>query len=97
MKKNLLLAVLIGTPLALAVIMALLLDYKNPQLASDIYITGLLGILAVAYLYSDKDLRKGLQEDGKLPRKTVIRIIASAVLIIVAYLAWHFIKEATRL
>lgn len=90
------LAIIIGVPLGTLIILLMILE-PNSQLAIDVYLCALLGIAAVGSLFANKDLRESLQKDGKLPRKAVLKAAFTALAAIAIYLAWHFIKEATRL
>ena len=90
------LALIIGIPLGTLITLLIILE-PNGQLAFGVYICALLGIVAVGYLFANKEIRESLQENGKLPRKAVLKVIFVTLAIIAVYLAWHFIKEATRL
>lgn len=90
------LAIIIGVPLGTLIILLMILE-PNSQLAFDVYLCALLGICAVGYLFTNKDIRESLQKDGKLPRKVVLKVVFTTLAAIAIYLAWHFIKEATRL
>lgn len=90
------LAIIIGMPLGMLIVLLIILE-PNSRLAVDVYLCALLGIAAVGSLFANKDLRESLQENGKLPRKVVLKVIFVTLAIIAIYLAWHFIKEATRL
>ena len=90
------LAIIIGVPLGMLIILLMILE-PNSQLAIDVYLCALLGIAAVGSLFANKDIRESLQENGKLPRKVVLKVIFVTLAIIAIYLAWRFIKEATRI
>ena len=90
------LAIIIGAPLGMLIVLLLILE-PNSQLAVDVYLCALLGIAAVGSLLANKDIRESLQKDGKLPRKVVLKVAFTALAAIAIYLAWHFIKKATRL
>lgn len=78
-------------------IVLLLILEPNSQLAVDVYLCALLGITAVGYLFTNKDIRESLQKDGKLPKKVVLKVVFTTLAAIAIYIAWHFIKKATRL
>ena len=90
------LALIIGIPLGTLITLLIILE-PNGQLAFGVYICALLGICAVGYLFTNKDIRDSLQKDGKLPRKVVLKVTFTTLAAIAIYLAWHFIKEATRI
>ena len=90
------LAIVIGVPLGTLIILLMILE-PNSQIAFGVYVCALLGICAVGYLFTNKDIRDSLQKDGKLPRKVVLKVAFTALAAIAIYLAWHFIKKATRL
>jgi len=90
------LALIIGMPLGMLITLLIILE-PNGQLAFGAYLCALLGIAAVGYLFTNKDIRESLQKDGKLPRKVVLKVVFTTLAAIVIYLAWHFIKKATRL
>ena len=90
------LAIIIGVPLGTLIILLMILE-PNGQLAFGVYLCALLGICAVGYLFTNKDIRESLQKDGKLPKKVVLKVVFATLAIVAIYLAWHFIKEATRL